>query len=198
MATQTLSVGDRVKRLRGGSKTGAAVRIVREVPQQVVQVSWERVAPPFRSAHDHTRGPVTAGSRSVRASHRRIRMELTATERPVTLRTPGCDQPRLGERGWRANGPEVKVATTTSSDLLPNSARQMAALVRSSPTFVPGRRPSSAWFHITSDDAVPALGLLRGLTTCNASPLPSAVPLGSYSVGKSGGLRTAKAASGNR
>jgi hypothetical protein len=48
MATQTLSVGDRVKRLRGGSTTGPVVRIVREVPQQVVQVSWERVAPPFR------------------------------------------------------------------------------------------------------------------------------------------------------
>jgi hypothetical protein len=46
--TRALTVGDRVRRLRGGSTTGTVVRIVGEVPHQVVVVSWDRVAPAFQ------------------------------------------------------------------------------------------------------------------------------------------------------
>jgi hypothetical protein len=46
--TRTLTVGDRVRRLRGGPTTGTVVRIVGDVPHQVVVVSWDRVAPPFQ------------------------------------------------------------------------------------------------------------------------------------------------------
>ena len=46
--TRALTVGDRVRRLRGGPTTGTVVRVVVDVPHQVVVVSWDRVAPPFQ------------------------------------------------------------------------------------------------------------------------------------------------------
>ena len=42
-----LAVGDRVRRRRGRPAPGTVVRIVRGEPNQVVEVSWDRVAPPF-------------------------------------------------------------------------------------------------------------------------------------------------------
>jgi hypothetical protein len=45
-----LAVGDRVRRLRGRQTPGTVLRIVREQPYQVVEVSWDLVAHPFDRA----------------------------------------------------------------------------------------------------------------------------------------------------
>ena len=46
-ANGLLEVGDRVRRVRGRPTPGTVVRVVRAEPNQVVEVSWDRVAPPF-------------------------------------------------------------------------------------------------------------------------------------------------------
>jgi hypothetical protein len=46
-ANKPLAVGDRVTRIRGGTTSGTVVRVVRHEPYQVVEVSWDFVAPPF-------------------------------------------------------------------------------------------------------------------------------------------------------
>jgi hypothetical protein len=42
------AVGDRVRRLRGRPAPGTVVRVVREEPELVVEVSWDSPTPPFQ------------------------------------------------------------------------------------------------------------------------------------------------------